>query len=346
MKTKNILLYLMIPLLLGSCSAFKSTTEMDMEPFSDNAGILFNEAVKVSRPFQFKNLALYADTEQYTAIKSKSVPLINALKGIVYYSNQLVAIQNSHLSERQKNQQLAIYLEDVFSKTTVRMKLDSIGLSADDVNRTLSNIRVKETYLEAIAEADPIINTIVLALFDKLDVIEDDVSKVIASFEDELSKDYQYTIDNYLRIKSLENATHESLSLLYKYWTKDKSLKQDLLDSDKSLQNLIGNKETIGLKEYHLMEDYLFQRMENIEVMLRQLDDDKSEYLSKKEEISNWHLQVDEKLSIARNAIIIWAQSHRNLGKGIKVPPLLDITTLLGLVEPSLKKVATTVVPI
>ena len=53
---------------------------------------------------------------------------------------------------------------------------------------------------------------------------------------------------------------------------------------------------------------------------------------SKKNEVSTWHLQADEKLSIARNAITVWAQSHRNLGKGIEVPPLLDISTIAGLV--------------
>jgi hypothetical protein len=310
---------------------------MDMEPFSDNAGILFNEAVKVSRPFQFKNLALYTDTEEYDRIKAKSRPLITALKGLVYYSNQLVAIQNSHLSERQRNQHLAFYLEEVFSKTKVKKNLDSIGLSQEAVEETLINIRKKDTYLDGIAEADPIINTIVLALFEKLDVIEEDILHVIAAFEEEIEADYQYKINNFVRIRDLENSTHESLSLLYQFWTKDRSQLDNLLASDLHLASFIKNKDDISLDEYHKMEAYLFKRMENIEIMLRQLNDDKIEYLSKKEEINLWHLQADEKLSIARNSIMVWGQSHRNLGKGIQVPPLLDITTILGLIEPTLK---------
>jgi hypothetical protein len=79
--------------------------------------------------------------------------------------------------------------------------------------------------------------------------------------------------------------------------------------------------------------------------MLKQLEYERVEYLAKKDEISNWHLQVDEKLSIARNAITIWAQSHRNLGRGIEVPPLLDISTIVNLIGPAVGKAAGNLVP-
>ena len=86
--------------------------------------------------------------------------------------------------------------------------------------------------------------------------------------------------------------------------------------------------------------------MGRIDEMLKQLDDDRLDYLAKKEEISNWHLLVDEKLSIARNAILIWAQSHRNLGKGIEVPPLLDISTIINLIGPAVGDAASALVPL
>ncbi len=36
------------------------------------------------------------------------------------------------------------------------------------------------------------------------------------------------------------------------------------------------------------------------------------------------------KVKVARNAIMIWSQSHRNLGVGIPVPPLIDVEGLAG----------------
>lgn len=46
--------------------------------------------------------------------------------------------------------------------------------------------------------------------------------------------------------------------------------------------------------------------------MMRQLDDDKTEYMDMKEEISRWHGQVDEKITIARNALLYVRNRTKN----------------------------------
>jgi len=332
--------------IFGGCSVFKGSTKINMQPFSDNTAILFGEAVKISRPFQFKNLEIYKDVQEYEVIKEKSLPIINALKGIVYYSNQIAVIYNSRLTDKQKNVQLALYLEEAFSKVKHKERLDSIGLNKEDVELVLKDIRNSERYLDGIAAADPIINTIVLGLFDGLDEIEAGISPIIASFESQILEEFSLAIDNYLRIKNLQNSTQETLSKLYLFWTKDRTILDSLLKSDLSLSYYFKSADSVSQEEFQSAEDYLFRRLGRIDEMLRQLDDDRIEYLAKKEEISNWHLQVDEKLSIARNAIIIWAQSHRNLGKGIEVPPLLDISTIMNLVGPSVSKAAGALIPL
>ena len=346
LKDKIIILIVFSLIVFQSCSVFKKSTKINIEPFSDNAGILFNEAVKISRPFQFKNLEIYTDVPEYKTIKDKSLPLIKALKGIVYYSNQIVVIYNSRLSEKQKNMQFALYLQEAFAKVKHKERLDSIGLNKEDVEIVLKDIRNSETYLDGIAAANPIINTIVLGLFDGLDEIEAGISPIIASFESQILEEFSVAIDNYLRIKDLQNSTQETLSKLYIFWTKDRTILDSLLKSDRSLSYYIKSTDAVSQEEFQNAEDYLFRRLGRIDEMLNQLDDDRLEYLAKKEEISNWHLQVDEKLSIARNAIIIWAQSHRNLGKGIEIPPLLDISTIMNLIGPSVQKAADALIPL
>jgi len=342
---KRIILILFSILLFEGCSLFQGSVKLSMEPFADNAGILFNEAVKVSRPFQFKNLSTYTDVEEYQKIKAKSIPLLKALKGIVYYSNQLVAINNSHLKDKQKNEQLSIYLQEVFEKAKHKKRVDSLGLHVEDVELVLDNIRSSKTYLDGIAAADPIINNIVLALFDRMDEIEGGISAIINSFERQIYEEFSLAIDNYLRLKNLQNMTQESLSKLYLAQSKDITIIDTLLLSDRKLSAYIKSTNNISESELNSAEEYLYKRLGRIDAMLKQLYDDKKEYLEKKDEISNWHLQVDEKLAIARNAITIWAQSHRNLGKGIEVPPLLGISTIVNLIGPAVGSAAGKLVP-
>jgi hypothetical protein len=78
-----------------------------------------------------------------------------------------------------------------------------------------------------------------------------------------------------------------------------------------------------------------------IETIIQQMQDDVARYHARKDEINQWRLIVDEKIRIARNAISVWAQSHRNLGNGIPVPPLIDVAGFTsGLVGAAVNKVA------
>jgi hypothetical protein len=344
-KIRIITVFMISTIIFEGCAVFKGSQQMSMEPFSDNAAILFSEAVKVSRPFQFKNLSTYTEVEEYKTIKEKSIPLIRALKGIVYYSNQLVSIYNSRLKDKQKNEQLALYLQEIFEKAKHKERIDSIGLHKEDVELVLADIRNANKYLDGIAAADPIINTIVLALFDRLDEIEGGVSSIIASFESQIYGEYALAIDNYLRLKDLQNMTMETLTKLYLAQTRDITILDTLLQSDLNLSFYIKSTDNVTQAEFFNAEEYLVNRLGSIDVMLKQLEYERVEYLAKKDEISNWHLQVDEKLSIARNAITIWAQSHRNLGRGIEVPPLLDISTIVNLIGPAVGKAAGNLVP-
>lgn len=334
----TILIALVI--LTQSCAVFKSKVEIDMQSFSDNTNVLFNEAVKVSRPFQFKSLSIYTDIEEYEEIKQQSKPLITALKGIVYYSNQLAAISNSSMSEGGKNEQLAIYLHEVFEKVEHRERMDSIGLTQEQIEITLNKIKKAASYREGIEAADPIVKTIVLSMFDRLDEVEAMIDKVIMSFDRQIYNDHKSAITNYLSLKDLQNLTQKKLTQLYYAQSGNTALVDSLVNSDVSMAPFFSNVDSISQQDYENAEAFLFKRLNNIDVMLRQLEDDKKEYMDMKEEISRWHGQVDEKISIARNSMIVWSQSHKNLGIGIETPPLVGIETFIDLIQPAASKAA------
>lgn len=327
-------------LLTGSCAVFKGKVEIDMQSFSDNTSVLFSEAVKVSRPFQFKSLTIYSDVEEYELLKQKSKPLVYALKGIVYYSNQLAAISNSSMSEGGKNEQLAIYIKEVFEKVEHRERMDSISLTQEQIDITLNKIKKADSYREGIEAADPIIKTIVLSMFDRLDEVEALIDVVITSFDRKIHDDFKFAIENYLALKDLQNSTHRKLTQLYYAESGHTDLIDTLLSSDISLAPYFSNRDSITQKSYDDAEEFLFNKLKNIDIMLRQLDDDKKEYMEMKEEISRWHGQVDEKISIARNSMIVWSQSHKNLGIGIETPPLIGIETFIDLIQPTVSKAA------
>ena len=95
---------------LSSCSTFKSSRKFDMSPFADNTATMFSEATKISQPFQWKYCKPYLSIPEAHQFSAEAIPMLEALHGIVYYSNQVVAINNTKLSDKGKNNQLARYL--------------------------------------------------------------------------------------------------------------------------------------------------------------------------------------------------------------------------------------------
>ena len=61
-----------------------------------------------------------------------------------------------------------------------------------------------------------------------------------------------------------------------------------------------------------------------------QLDDDMAKYNAMRDELEAWRINVDERVKLARHAMMVWSQSRRNLGAGIPVPPLIDVEGLAG----------------
>jgi hypothetical protein len=101
-----------------------------------------------------------------------------------------------------------------------------------------------------------------------------------------------------------------------------------LLQENASLTDYLPSTENASPAQLAAAESHLLDQLHQIDIMLDHLDDAKAEYIAKQDELIAWRIQVDEKIMIAR------AQSHRNLGAGIPVPPLFDVggfaTDLIG----------------
>jgi len=329
-KMKNryryIFLGFAILMVLSSCSAFQSSRKIDMAPFSDNAGILFGEAVKISRPFKWKHMKAYLNsTPEFQKLGLKAAPIIQSLSGIVYYSHQVVAINNSQISVKQKNRQLARYLSEILQKASEKVQLDSLGLDKKTLQDVFKKIPTSETYLDAIGEASPIITNVVLTIQNSLDELQDDIAVLVAVLDRRVEFDFADKRSNYDGLKALQSQYMSTLVLLYRNLMTNESNVDSLLRKDKSLVQFFPSSQNASIVQYEKANKYLLERLRHIDEVIKQMDYDVADYYAKQDEMEAWRLSVDDRIRIARNAISVWAQSHRNLGDGIPVPPMIDV---------------------
>ena len=312
------------------CSVFQGSRAIDMAPFADNTAIMFAEAAKVSRPSRWIHLRPYAATPEVAGIKLKSEPLIRGLRGLVMYSNQLVALNASSKTDAEKNRLLASYFKEASAKVANPAVFDSLGLSQSMLDSVFTGIERAPTFREGIEAAGPLVNGVVLALNRRLDEIDEGVPVAIAALDRQIESDYSDKRRNYSDLVRLQTETHHAVTLLYDARSGDQTALAKLLEADPSMREFITSPDRPTPGSIKAAEEALVLRLDRIAEFLRQLDYEKSAYSAKQQELEDLRLQTDEKVKVARNAVAIWAQSHRNLGQGIAVPPLIDVVGMAG----------------
>ena len=301
-----------------------------MAPFSQNAVTMFAEASKVSVSFQFKDLKKYQGLPEMQSLQVKAVPLISTLKALVMYSYQLVALNNAQLKDSEKNRHLAEYIEQARKRAIDRGSLGELGITDAGLDSVLINIRAAPTFMEAIDVAAPLVDAIVYAMTQKLEEISAIVPGVVAAFDRNIEADQAEQKRNMLALRSLQARFHLAVTLLYRAKMGEPGTLDSLLLVDPSLRQSLSGKPGISAKDWQEAEDVLTQRLSRIYEFISQFSLEAAVYRAKQQELLEWQQEVSGKIRIARDALMVWAQSHHNLGKGIPVPPLIDVGGMAG----------------
>lgn len=317
-------------LLLSSCSVFQASRKMDMSPFSQNAITMFTEAAKVSSPYQWKELKKYTTLPELLDIRTQAAPIFSGLKGIVFYSNQLVALNGAQMKDKEKNQRLAEYLQQVGERAIQRGTLDSIGITRGGFDSILVSIRSAETFLNGIEEASPFIDAIVISMSDRLETISQLLPRAAAAIDREIDADQAVQRRNYLEFRDLQARYHLAIAFLYRARMGEAGAMDSLLQVDPSMKEYFKPGSPVASKTWQEAEDAITERLSRIHGFFLQLESERKSYVAKQQELQEWRTGVDEKIKIARDALMVWAQSHRNLGQGIPVPPIIDVTGIAG----------------
>jgi hypothetical protein len=312
------------------CSVFQSSRAIDMAPFAENTQLMFAEAAKVSRPVRWSELKEYYSLPVVAGFREKAQPVIRGLRALVMYSNQLVALNMSAKSDKEKNRLLAQYLREAMTKVASPAILDTLGVSPSLLDSVYSDIEHAPEFREGIAAASPLVSAVVLALNRGLDRIDEEVPLAIAAVDREVELKYADKRRNYRGLVRMQTETQYAVTLLYDARKGDRAALSEAMEADPSVREFITSPEKATPAMYKAAEDALTQRLERVDAYLNQLKFEKAAYLAKQEELESLRLGIDEKIKVARNAVAIWAQSHRNLGDGIAVPPLFDVVGMAG----------------
>ena len=312
----------------SGCSTFRGSRKLDMAPFAENTSLMFAEAAKVSRPFSATHLRPYVNVPEVAVMRTKAQPIIAGLRSVIFYSNQVVALNSSAKTDKEKNRLLAEYLEQAASDVTTQEERDQLGFTPARFDSVLRNIRTANTFLRGIDAASPLANAVVTMLRERLDDRSRDVPALISAVDREIENDYREKRAAYDGLTALQARYLRASVWLYEGKSGSAAAIDSLLRQDPSLRTFIPSTNEVNGAGLDAAEVELVQRLERISGLIESMSYERSMYIAKHQELAELQSNLDSKIKVARDAVVVWGQSHRNLAAGVAVPPLINLSSL------------------
>ena len=152
------------------CSNFRSSRHLDVTPFAENT---INMVAEISYGLDTNSavyLRRYRGGDTAKAYRAHWEYFRPILRGIGIYSLGLVTISRSNITEKEKAEQLAEFMDRLFARN-LAAKENRLSLSPERMNEIIADVREQKSFLDALGAAQPVIDEVARFSGDYLDLI-------------------------------------------------------------------------------------------------------------------------------------------------------------------------------
>ena len=322
------------PLLLAlatvftGCSFFSASRRLDLGPFGENTVQMVGEMQKFQRPAPWVYLKKYSEHPKVLEVGKEHLALRALLRGVALYSLEVVALGESKLPEEAKVRELARYLE---SEVRPQFPYDTEGetFSQSDLEEVIREVRRRKTFFDALNAAQPLVAAIQeagLRIFDRFDERVAEATKAVGA---EVEGDFAPLKRTIQQLEELQLRTMDGVTLIYQHRLGTPHALDELRSIyPPSAEQLPPGKEPTS-RQLEAAELVLVAELDRIQRLKDQLIPEFGIYKESRRELESLRILNEERARLGRATLTLWARSHKNLGMGVTVPPVIDVVGLL-----------------
>lgn len=310
-------------LLVCGCSAFQGRRVSNLAPFAENTMALVS-SLRLTFPRPAHIRGYLANNEDVQGARTRANQLRRLMRGVIIYSMQVAAIDNSDLDQSAKAHELARFLDEGL-RPAIRSQDVPLSMTEAQLDSVLDRVRTQDKYLGALREANAIVTLVVETADAVVSATEAHVVAATATVAAAIESDFAPHRANAEGLRTLEARTMRTYVLLSRARLGDSTALRELHDTEPTLG--LGAK--MAPNELGALERETSAQLETIRQVREQVRPEIELYANRVRELDEMAANALASARETRASFILWGRAHRNMAAGIALPPEIDVTTIL-----------------
>jgi len=320
-------------MMVTACSSFKSVSQKFQPTVVANVGVFADQTLAMLSESDFgfsASQAIYLrdfidyNNELETQFGGYKNEAGLFFRKIMNYSMELVLIVENNPDSADRVAAYADFISEMEAEV-----LEKLDLKQDHYDQILENVRAAETFLDAIRQAQPIVNgagrymnQVLDNMFSQLELLSIDLEKRIDTrFEDVVRYQRALELEKYYILRAMEKLYHAADG--------DTEAYQSLIESKAIARRSLVPKGEPTEADFEALWDHLVNRLDGLDRVVKEINPDWILYRATHRELDKAKDRVTNNISRARLITLVWMRAHQKMGSGVTNPAeWFDIRTL------------------
>jgi hypothetical protein len=314
----------------SGCSYFTKTKRLDMQPFAENTVTAIGEMRKIESPPIWIRLRPYLRHPSMVETRQARDALLALVRAVNAYSLQVVSLNDSRIPDRSKVHELAKFLRGASQKALLEEADEAeIKLTSARREEILESIESKEKYQDALLAADPIVSAVLARGLDLGNALDVAILQAAAAIEVDVQGEHREMLANRASLIAVQESTIQALAWAEAIGYGDETAADELRKNVPTLAEYLPAGRRPGVKDQQAMVAALSAQALRLKAAIDQIDPQYQAYRESLLELDTLRARAVENSKLARTVLVLWARSHKNLARGVEVPPMFDLAQVV-----------------
>ena len=183
--------------------------------------------------------------------------------------------------------------------------------------------------MDALLAAEPIVNAVLSRGLDLADAVDAAIWRSVNAIEGEVQAQYAPMLANRATLLRLQERTLQAEAWAEGLGFGDDAAAEELRKNVPVLAEYLPAGRKPSPKDQAAMVAALSAQALRIKAALEQMDPQYQAYRESVLELDQLRAKTTENAKLARSVLMLWARSHKNLARGVEVPPMFDLAKIV-----------------